>query len=260
VARDARRPDGDDPQNGVFSFLRSRLRGIGKFLGAERRCFACEAVFRPSGAVPFCPSCAARLTRRESGFCPLCGALYAWPHLPVAVCPACLKEKPPWDRLLFHGEHQGLLRRLLLDLKFGGQAQLGPALGMLVSEHPDLRGLPADMLTPVPLHGTRLRHRGYNQALELARPPAAALGCPVRPDVLRRIRATAPQTRSGRSERADNVGGAFACACSLRGKHIVLVDDTVTTGATIRAASAALLDAGAAGVCAVVVSRVRRLH
>ncbi|MDR2605577.1 MAG: ComF family protein [Desulfovibrio sp.] len=263
AAGDAGRQHGNNPQNGIVAFIGSRLRGIRKALGAERRCFACGSVFRSAeaaaGLMPFCPACAALLARRESGFCPLCGALYAWPRLPVCACAACLREKPPWSRLLFHGEHEGLLRRLLLDLKFRGQTHLGAALGTLVSAHPALRELPADIVTPVPLHKTRLLHRGYNQALELARPAAAALGCPMRPDLLLRIRATSPQTRSDRSERAANVDGAFACARPLRGRHVVLVDDTLTTGATLRAAAAALLDAGAAGVCAVVVSRVRRL-
>ncbi|MDR1686286.1 MAG: ComF family protein [Desulfovibrio sp.] len=263
AARNARRPCADDPRNSIVAFMHSSLRGIWKALSAERRCFACGSIFRPAGdagcGTPFCPTCAALSARRESGFCPLCGALYAWPHLPVVACAACLREKPPWNRLLFHGEHEGLLRRLLLDLKFRGQTHLGSALGALLSAHPVLRELPADVLTPVPLHRTRLLHRGYNQALELARPAAAALGRPLRPDLLRRIRATAPQTRSDRSERAANVAGAFACERAVRGRHIVLVDDTLTTGATLRSATAALLDAGAAGVCVAVLSRVRRL-
>jgi ComF family protein len=259
MIRAGRQFSGDRPQNGAAGLLRACLRGMARALSAERRCPACSAVFRPAAGTLFCPDCAPRLARRESGFCPLCGALYAWPDLPVGVCAACLAEKPPWKRLFFHGEHKGLLRELLLDLKFRGQTQLGSALGALLSAHPDLRDQPVDMLTPVPLHEARLLHRGYNQALELVRPLAAASGRSLRPELLRRIRATSPQTRAGRSERAVNVDGAFVCTQTLRGKHILLVDDTLTTGATMRAATAALLDAGAADVCAVVVSRVRHL-
>ncbi|MDR1945849.1 MAG: ComF family protein [Desulfovibrio sp.] len=252
---------GKGSRSGVFSFFRARFGEMVAALCAERRCRACAAVFRPDAAedIFFCPDCAAQLVRRERGFCPLCGKLYVWPHIPVAACADCLKKKPPWERLLFHGEHKGLLRRLLLDLKFRGQTHLGSALGTLLSTHPDLRDLPADILAPVPLHRDRLLHRGYNQALELARPMSTMSGLSLQPELLRRTRATLPQTRSGRSERTANVSGAFECARSLRGRHILLMDDTLTTGATAHAAATALLDAGAAGVCVVVVSRVRNL-
>jgi ComF family protein len=166
-----------------------------------------------------------------------------------------LREPPPWQRLIFYGAHEDLLRKLLLDLKFREQVHLAVSLGKLLAAHPGLSGVTADLVAPLPLHPRRLRQRGYNQALELARPLAAALNLPLLPDLLARGRETIPQTQLDRTVREKNLKGVFVCAEKVQGLHILLVDDTMTTGATMREAAQTLLCAGAASVSAALVSR-----
>lgn len=118
------------------------------------------------------------------------------------------------------------------------------------AEHPQA-------LVPVPLHRDRLRRRGYDQALELARPLAQALGLPLRDDLLRRMRATAPQSRLAAPQRRRNLRGAFAVRTEGNlPTHVALVDDVMTTGATVEAAAAALRRAGVARVDVWVCARV----
>lgn len=240
---------------------------LGRILFAERRCVACGSVFQKEGDAQgggqsrlFCAHCAAILPRRVKGFCPGCGEIAAWPDLPLAPCARCLTEPPPWRNFACHGPHQGLLRRLLIRLKFQDQIPLAHALGALLAGHPDLAELAADMVIPVPLHRKRLAERGYNQALELARPLARALGLPLQPLLLRRIRATAPQVGSSREVRKRNILNAFAAERGVRGRHVLLVDDTLTTGATMAAATEALIRAGASAVSVAVLSRTLRCH
>ncbi len=216
------------------------------------------ALFLPGRAgaeASFCPDCAARLARRVQGFCPRCGEPAAWAALPAALCGRCLREPPPWEAFVFHGVYEGLLRSLLLRLKFGQDSVLGHALGSLLAGHPDLEGLGVDCVVPVPLHAVRLAERGYNQALELARPVAGRLGAPLLPGLLRRTRATRSQPGLSREDRAHNLRGAFVAASGAAGRHILLVDDAVTSGATLAAAARILREAGAARVCAAALGR-----
>ncbi|MDR3175874.1 MAG: ComF family protein [Desulfovibrio sp.] len=234
------------------------IRRLRRMAWGERRCYNCTQVFYPENEGPgryFCPDCASSLPRRERGFCPLCGELYPWKHLPSTPCARCLRDPPPWQGLIFYGAHEDLLRKLLLDLKFRKQVHLAVALGKLLAAHPGMTEVSADLVAPLPLHPRRLRQRGYNQALELARPLAADLNLPLLPDLLARSRETTPQTRLARSVREKNLKDAFVCTQDVRGLHILLVDDTLTTGATMREAAQTLLFAEAAGVSAATVSR-----
>lgn len=110
-------------------------------------------------------------------------------------------------------------------------------------------------VVPVPLHPARLRQRGYNQALELARPLARTLGLPLRHQLLRRIRKTPPQTTLTRRARLRGIRGAFAADSDVSGLSILLVDDVITTGATVAEAGRTLLRAGAASVAVLAVAR-----
>ena len=259
-----RRPRAREQGGGRPVFLAGGLwegvRRLWDLLASERRCPACASVYALGDRQErlFCPECAQALARREKGYCPDCGEPAAWPDLPLAPCLRCLENPPPWNRFLFHGLHQGLLRRLLLGLKFHGQVALAHSLGRLLAGHPELAGLAADCVVPVPLHMHRLARRGYNQALELAGPLAARLKLPCEPGLLERVRATAPQTGTSLAVRKQNTRGAFAASPGVRGARVLLLDDTVTTGSTLAAATAALLDAGANGVSVIAVSRTAR--
>ena len=244
--------DADAGGKGLAHTLRRGVRRLRR----ERRCLACACVFRDADTRRvFCPACAAAMPRRALGFCPDCGELAAWPELPLCACAHCLDEPPPWRDFLFHGPHEGLLRALLIQLKFQNRPLLGHALGTLLSRHPAFPALGVDLVVPVPLHPKRLALRGYNQAQEIARPLAHSLRVPLAPDPLWRIRATPPQTGTCRDARKMNTLNAFAASTSLRGSRVLLVDDTLTTGATLSEAASALLQSGAASVSVAVVSR-----
>lgn len=156
-------------------------------------------------------------------------------------------------------EYAGLVRDLILRLKFAPEpalaAPLGRCLAAAVARLPLFPG--PDLIVPVPLHARRRRVRGFNQAERLARPLAAASGWRIGSRVLVRLRDTEPQSGKTAGERRRNVGGAFRCRRSavVRGRCVLLVDDVVTTGATLTAAARALRRAGARHVAAAVVAR-----
>lgn len=235
-----------------------RLAYLGKSLNQERRCRVCCTVFTPAASSEnaiLCPACHAALPRREKGVCPLCGEAAAWPDLPVARCGRCMSTPPPWTNFICHGPHEGLLRTLLIRLKFGRQVHLGAVLGQLLARHPALPALMPDCVTPVPLHTKRLVERGYNQALLVAQPVANALQLPLDAHLLVRAKATVAQTASRREARLSNVRGAFTALPKAAGKHILLVDDTMTTGATLGEAARCLMAAGASCISVAVISR-----
>jgi ComF family protein len=194
-----------------------------------------------------CPDCLRLLPRRLTGFCPVCGEI-----LPETeghnLCPACLGSPKPWGRIYFHGLYAGMMRDLVKQIKFNGRLNLAEALGLLLATHPDLAHAREtyDCLIPIPAHPRRLAERGFNQALEIARPLSAMLGLPLCHGWLRRIVDTRRQHGLTRAQRAENLRHAFAAAPSAQGGRILLLDDVLTTGATLHAAAACLLQAGAA--------------
>jgi|SRR5882672_103933 len=196
----------------------------------------------------FCRGCAAELARVPDP-CAECGLAR-----PVARCP---RRAGAWSvaRVTAPFAYGAPLDRHIQALKYRGARRLGRALALLLAEHVRDRARDIDALVPVPLHPRRLRERGYNQAVEIARTLGGDIARPVLLRAALRRGEPTPQTGRGAAERLHGVAAAFAARRALAGLRVAIVDDVLTTGATVNALAAALLGAGAARCEAWVVAR-----
>lgn len=202
----------------------------------------------------FCTRCRADLAPNDD-VCPICGL---GPRAPGSI--HCHTHPVTWhtDAVLAPWLYGPPLERYIHGLKFGGKRSHGRACGLLLAEAAYPRRTRVDALVAVPLHARRLLERGYNQALEIARPVSHVLKRPILRAGIVRARATPPQTLLGVDERAVNLRAAFEIRRDLRGARLALIDDVITTGATVNALALALRAAGAAYVEAWAVARTAR--
>lgn len=198
-----------------------------------------------------CADCLAALPRQGLA-CLRC----ALPMPQTSVCGECLQHPPPLDEAHAAFDYAFPLDRLLPRLKFHRDFAAGRVLAQCMADR--CASLPRpDAIVPVPLHRARLRRRGYDQALELAKPLARALGLPLLGGVLHRSKTTTAQSRLDAEARRLNLRDAFVVAPGAKlPAHVVLLDDVMTTGATLHAAARALRGAGARRVDAWVCARV----
>ncbi len=215
------------------------------------RCLLCGA--RGAEGRDLCGACAEDLALNQPA-CARCA-------LPLAVtsplCAACIKVPPPFAAAWAPFRYGHPLDLLEARFKFRADLAAGRVLShlLVIRAGIDAPTLP-DAIVPIPLHRARLRTRGYNQALELARPLAAALGLPLRHDLLVRARATDAQSALDAKARRRNVRGAFALSDDAAlPAHVALFDDVMTTGATLREAALTLRRAGVARVDAWALAR-----
>ena len=199
-----------------------------------------------------CPGCCADLPPLPEQRCTTC----AQPSPDGLTCGRCLAHPPHFDRTHAVFAYAYPLDRLVQAFKYGHRLALGRYFGQRIA---DLVAHEAvDLIVPLPLHGERLRERGFNQALELARPLARHLHRPLTTTICQRIRHTAAQADLPWKERAKNMRGAFRCTDDLSGQRILLVDDVMTTGATLDECARTLKLHGAASVTLAVVARALR--
>ncbi len=214
-------------------------------------CVLCRG---PPGALPWlCARCAARLDLAGGAVCLRCGATRP---LPAPICGAC----PDWPARFVAARaaapHTGTARELVHALKFKGVLAAARPLGHLVAAAARQLALPEGVaVCPVPLHWTKRRKRGFNQAAEIARVAARELGLGLETRLLRRTRPGIGAVHRSVRGRAHEVRGAFRAVAAARGRSVLLVDDVFTTGATLGACARALARRGTAAVWAATATR-----
>jgi ComF family protein len=171
-------------------------------------------------------------------------------------CPGCTGWQGDIDGIRAPFLFEGVIRDAVHEFKYRNLRALAPLLAGLMYDYFTANPVAGDVLVPVPVHGKRLRERGYNQSALLARGLGRLSGLPVAEDYLLRLKYTPPQARSsGINERQSNVAGAFTCRDGhLQGKRVILIDDVSTSGATLNTCAAALKAAGAATVWGLVLA------
>ena len=203
-------------------------------------CRLCAAPSDRDGGI--CRACLADLPH-NSFPCPCCGAVLV--QSTTIPCGACQQQPPHFDHAHIPYRYAPPLIPFITGLKFQGRLANARWLGdlFLATLNPEAFPLP-ECLIPVPLHPTRLQERGFNQAMELARPMGQRLRLPVEPHVVERHRHTPPQSELSGASRRHNLRGAFKLAAPIAYQHVALIDDVVTTGSTLNELAMILRDGG----------------
>jgi ComF family protein len=223
-------------------------------------CSYCNDPVGDSNIPFFCSTCWADFTLIQGPVCPRCGRPFDSPetlaHSPEQVCLACRRQPPLFDQALSVGYFEGSLREAVHQFKYRPCRTLGAPLGEWMAANVRLV-MDIDLIMPVPLHASRLKQRGFNQALLLAHRMSETHHIPFSCDNLCRTRPTRPQVELTGVERIRNVAGAFALRQPgvVVDRSVVLIDDVFTTGATMNECASVLKQAGAAHVTAFTLAR-----
>lgn len=253
-----------EKRSGAFARF---LLGVGDALVSvffPAGCRICDQLLTRASRVPICDECLASITRIPENACDLCGMpLSSFANSEVAgPCPACREQPYAFARARSYGIYEGALKRAILLLKFEEIKPLGGWFAGRLAElvKKEHEKLAADVVVPVPLHRQREKERGYNQAALIAKPLAKELGLPYKAVLLMRTKPRPNKQILSIEERWTSVRGAFAtCSCSqVDNQRVLLVDDVLTTGATVDACARVLREAGAKSVVCLTVARAER--
>jgi len=248
--------------NGVTSFgsaLARVAQGLAELVFPPR-CYGCGR----ASSSPLCPTCLEAMPRVGEPGCPICGLPETSdsPRKVVTRCGACRLRKPRFDVVRSFAPYAGLVGECIRKFKYRRKKRLGVVLGQILAEHlrshPELASLrEVDQVIAVPLHRFRARLRGFNQSELLAIPVRRQLGVEASENALIRVRNNPKQVGLPFKKRWENVKGAFAVKNpeAVKGKKILLVDDVMTSGATLNECAKVLKKAGAAKVYGLTLTR-----
>ena len=241
--------------------FRSAFEGAGRRaldLLLPPQCLTCDLPVDAPGQ--FCPACFGQTTFITAPCCATCGAPFE-EGPPSRICADCARDPPPWRAARAALRYDAQSKRVLLPFKYGDRVETARALAPMMARAGAALLREADILVPVPLHRRRLLSRRYNQAALLARALSRLSGRPALLDALCRVRATRKLADMSPARRTAELEGAVAVRASrveaVRDAHVLLIDDVLTSGATARVCTGALLGAGAARVDVLAAARVR---
>jgi ComF family protein len=263
--------DAEASSSGIASHLRSALGAARHALAATSRlvldialptlCVSCREPVHGEGV---CAACWAKLSFIAPPFCPRLGIPFVYDPGPELLSMEAIANPPAYQRARAAVRYDDVARTLVHALKYQDRTDLAPAMGRWMARAGKELLDEADVLVPVPLHWRRGWSRRYNQSGALAHVISRQSGVTLAAESLRRVRATEQQIGLSRARRASNVQGAFRVAADrmadIQGRQVILVDDVLTTGATVDACARALLRAKAAQVDVLTFARVVDSH
>jgi len=236
----------------VRGVLRSALD-----LALPRLCPACRETVEGRG---LCASCWSKLSFITRPYCERLGIPFVYDPGPGILSMEAIADPPSYNRARAAVRFDEISRALVHALKYGDRLDLAPMMGRWVAQAGRELLADADALVPVPLHWRRQWARRFNQSAMLAATISAASGVPIAAGALKRVKATVQQVGLSRAERGDNIQGAFRVPetgkAAVAGRRLVLIDDVLTSGATVEGCARALLRAGAANVDVLIFARV----
>jgi ComF family protein len=249
-------------------------RRFGRFRAAVRVAFGlavdvalpqlCAACREPVGGDGLCPACWSKLSFIARPYCERLGIPFPYDPGPGILSMEAIADPPAYRRARAAVRYDDITRKLVHALKYGDRLDLAPSMGRWMTHAGRELTAEADAIVPVPLHWRRQWARRFNQSALLAEVIAKAGGVPVAHGALKRVKATPQQVGLSQAERAANVQGAFGVPApgkaAVAGRSLLLVDDVLTSGATVDACARALLRAGAAHVDVLVFARVVAPH
>jgi ComF family protein len=234
----------------MWAHTRGALRAFAERWALPQRCLFCGATDPREG---ICGPCREDLPGSRAARCPICGNL----SVTGEICGECLARPPRFSRLSAAVSYRFPVDGAIQRLKYGADLSTVAPLAALLADRVGREPRP-DLMLAMPMAPQRLRERGFNQAHELAGALAERLSLKLAPVLCRRTRHTAPQAALPWAERRRNIRGAFECEADLSGAHVAVVDDVLTTGATLDELAGLLLGRGAAQVWGWVVARAER--
>jgi len=229
----------------------SRLSASLLGLFYDNKCPACGHSADSIAAFPICSACMAGVSGYQGPCCNMCARPFASRY--SMTCGDCLSDPPPFERAMSFSLYEGTLMEAIHLMKFKGARQIARQLSGMLSGLDLPPG--ADAIVPVPMTRAGLIKRGFNQSALVAAEQSRSRGIPLRLDLLYKVKETPPQLGLTKKARQKNLRGAFRADHAVKGMHVIVLDDVITTGATMRECARALKKAGASEVTALSIAR-----